>query len=77
MIVKMRSSFTLRVIELHRPRPEGSLWVSPRAMGTRLLVARVRVPPDWKLSVSGMGSMTAEGELNDTLCKWNCFRALV
>ena len=32
-------------------------------MGTRSDVVNVMVPPDWKVSFSGTGSMIEEGEL--------------
>jgi hypothetical protein len=59
--VSLRSSCPRNEIVLHLPRPELSLLGSLRAMGTRLLVARVSVPPDWKLSASGIGSISLDG----------------
>lgn len=52
-----------RVWLLHLPKPVGSSCVSPYTIGTKLPVVIVMVPPDWKVSFSGMGSMSSEGEL--------------
>lgn len=68
---KLVFSFPLKVIPLQRPRPDGSRMAVPCASGTIFLVAKVTVPPDWKLSVSRTGSISCVGELYAILAIWN------
>ena len=67
--------FPRRVCPLHRPRPVGSLMCPPCDIGTRLPVVMVMDPPDWKVSLSGTGSMVASGYPNEMFVAPKCLRA--
>ena len=76
MTASLVFSFPRKVIPLHLPSPEGSSIGFPWDIGTIFRVANVTVPPDWKLSVSGTGSISMEGELYAIFDIWNCRFAL-
>ncbi len=48
---------------LHLPRPDGSSSFAPKTIGTKSAVVSITVPPDWKVSFSGTGSISEVGEL--------------
>jgi hypothetical protein len=67
-IVKERESCPWKVSELHQLRPDVSWAESPHAIETSEFVIIVSVPPAWKGSLSGIGSVVWDGELKSVLC---------
>lgn len=69
-------AFPRRVWPLHRPSPEGSTTSLPCTMDTNgPAEKRTALPPDWKVSLSGVGLMFCVGELNETFTVFMCWRA--
>ena len=68
-------NFPQRVCPLHRPKPVGSLICPLCDIGMRLPVVMVKDPPDWKVSLSGTGSMVVSGYPNEMFLALKCLRA--